>query len=53
MCSLGCLCVDSAVFAPNLLRPKVETAQSMMTDMAAGISLISAFITHQREIFNA
>ncbi len=41
------------VFAPNLLRPAVETAQTMMQDMPIGISVIATFIAHCDEIFGS
>lgn len=46
-------CVSRSVFAPNLIRPKVETAQTMMADMAASISVIATCIANYRDIFNA
>lgn len=45
--------VSQTVFAPNLIRPKVETAQTMMADMAASISVIATCIANYRDIFNA
>jgi hypothetical protein len=58
VCVCGRLCVlvfvwPQTVFAPNLIRPKVETAQTMMADMAASISVIATCIANYRDIFNA
>jgi len=39
------------VFAPNLLRPAVETPKSMMTEMPVTISVIASFIDKYTEIF--
>jgi hypothetical protein len=39
------------VFAPNLIRPKVETPASMMTDMPSSISVIASFAAHAHDIF--
>jgi len=39
------------VFAPNLLRPKLETTTSMMVEMPISIGLIASFISHFDEIF--
>jgi len=39
------------VFAPNLLRAKVETTTSMMVEMPISIGLIASFITCFDEIF--
>jgi hypothetical protein len=35
------------VFAPNLIRPKVKTPTSMMTDMPSSISVIASSVAHQ------
>lgn len=59
VCVWSSLCLPTVsdwsqtVFAPNLIRPKVETAQTMMADMAASISVIATCIANYREIFNA
>jgi hypothetical protein len=39
------------VFAPNLIRPKVETPTSMMSEMPSSISVIASLIGHYDEIF--
>jgi len=41
------------VFAPNLVRPRVETPSSMITDMPASIAVISQLIQHHPAIFKA
>jgi len=39
------------VFAPNLIRPLVDTPQSMLTEMPVTISIMGTFITSCEEIF--
>jgi hypothetical protein len=39
------------VFAPNLLRPAQETANTMLYDMPIAINIIASFILHTDEIF--
>lgn len=54
--ALLCLALSlfaGAVFAPNLIRPKIETPQSMMTEMPSTISVISTFISECHTIFGA
>lgn len=40
------------VFAPNLIRPKVETPQSMMSEMPNSISVVASLIAEQERIFD-
>jgi len=46
-----CLCSPFLVFAPNLIRPRIETPQSMLSEMPSSISVIASFIAHHQEIF--
>jgi len=39
------------VFAPNLIRPQVDTPQSMLTEMPVTISIMGTFITNSEDIF--
>ena len=39
------------VFAPNLIRPRVETPASMMAEMPSAISVIAALIAEAEQIF--
>ena len=39
------------VFAPNLLRPEIDTPASMMTEMPLTIKIVSSFLTSFEDIF--